>query len=191
MLTTVASSTTMSWARPTVPRISHRRGARAAAVPAMGTALALVSLIALTYRGSGVHGFLHGCGAATRCGRVRGRHEVVRESPPPPAMARISSRQAASMLPKGLPYRAVGCEQRRKAVVVAHHHRAGELAADRLDLDPVSGGPKVAHRIPPSSVLQCLHDWRSPEALPGPAGRLRPRLRLSRRRHRHVSAADG
>jgi hypothetical protein len=26
MFTIVASSTTMSWARPTVPRISHRRG---------------------------------------------------------------------------------------------------------------------------------------------------------------------
>jgi hypothetical protein len=83
-------------------------------------------------------------------------------------MARISSPPAASMFPKGIPHRAVRCEQRRKAVVAAHHHRAGELAADRLDLDPVSGGLKVAHRIPSSSALQCLHDWRSPEALPGP-----------------------
>src|SRR5262249_24627207 len=97
MFTTVASSTTMSWARPTVPRISHRRGGKGGGTRD-GTALALVSLIALTYRGSGVHGFLHGCGAATRCGRVRGRHEVVREGPLPPAMARISSRPAASML---------------------------------------------------------------------------------------------
>src|SRR5215813_15070720 len=86
MFTIVASSTTISWARPTVPRISHRRGSRAASVPAAGTVLALVSLIALTYRGGGVHGFLHGCGAATRRGRVRSLHEIVRESLQPLAM---------------------------------------------------------------------------------------------------------
>jgi hypothetical protein len=47
------------------------------------------------------------------------------------------------------PHRAVRREQRRQAVVVAHHHRIGELAAQRLDLDVVGDGVKVAHR--------CLH----------------------------------
>src|SRR5215470_20423808 len=51
MFTIVASSTTMSWARPTVPKMSHGRGSWVASVPAVGTALVLVSLIALTYRG--------------------------------------------------------------------------------------------------------------------------------------------
>ena len=35
-------------------------------------------------------------------------------------------------------------EQRRAAVVVVRHHRVGELAAQRLDLDAVSDGLKVA-----------------------------------------------
>ncbi len=38
------------------------------------------------------------------------------------------------------PHRAVGCEQRCQAVVVAHHDRVGELAAQRLDLKAISGG---------------------------------------------------
>ena len=36
------------------------------------------------------------------------------------------------------------------AVVVAHHPGVGELAAQRLDLDAVSNGLKVAHRFPPA-----------------------------------------
>jgi hypothetical protein len=35
----------------------------------------------------------------------------------------------------GDPHRAVLGEQRRHAIVVAHHHRVGELATQRLDLD--------------------------------------------------------
>jgi hypothetical protein len=35
----------------------------------------------------------------------------------------------------GDPSRAVLCEQRREAIVVAHHPRVGELAAQRLDLE--------------------------------------------------------
>ncbi len=46
-------------------------------------------------------------------------------------------------------------------VVVAHHPRVGELAAQRLDLEAISDGLKFAHRFPPLSVLRCLHDWRS------------------------------
>ena len=45
-----------------------------------------------------------------------------------------------------------------QAVVVAHHHRVGELAAQRLDLEAISDGLKFAHRFPPLSVLRCLHD---------------------------------
>jgi len=47
----------------------------------------------------------------------------------------------------GHPQRAVRGEQRRHAVVVAHHRRVGELAAQRLDLDAVSDGLKVTHRV--------------------------------------------
>jgi hypothetical protein len=49
------------------------------------------------------------------------------------------------------PPRAVRCEQRREAVVVAHHHGVGELAAQRLDLDAICDRLKVAHRAPPRS----------------------------------------
>jgi hypothetical protein len=45
-------------------------------------------------------------------------------------------------------------EQRREAVVVAHHPRVGELAAQRLDLDAISNGLKVAHRFPPRHIEQ-------------------------------------
>ena len=48
------------------------------------------------------------------------------------------------------PQRAVGRKQRRGAVVVAHHHRVGELAAQRLDLDAIGDGLKVAvHSVTP------------------------------------------
>src|SRR6266511_5495073 len=45
----------------------------------------------------------------------------------------------------GHPQRAVQGEQRRKAVVVAHHHRVGELPAQRPDLDAIRDGLKVTH----------------------------------------------
>jgi hypothetical protein len=53
----------------------------------------------------------------------------------------------------GHPNRAVVCEQRREAVVVAHHQRVGELAAQRVDLGAISDGLKVAHRF---SSLICV-----------------------------------
>jgi hypothetical protein len=43
------------------------------------------------------------------------------------------------------PQRAVRREQRRQALVVAHHGGVGELAAQRLDLDAVGDGCKVGH----------------------------------------------
>src|SRR4029453_1646544 len=80
--------------------------------------------------------------------RVRGLYEVVQQRLP-------SLDRGADLLPAdslgvdvGDPHRAVGCEQRRRAVVVAHHPRIGELAAQRLDLDAVSDGLQVAHRFP-------------------------------------------
>src|SRR6266704_3035159 len=51
------------------------------------------------------------------------------------------------------PPRAVLCEQRRETVVVTHHHRVGELTAQRLDLHAISDGLKVAHRFLPR--LRC------------------------------------
>src|SRR5262249_45408681 len=54
---------------------------------------------------------------------------------------------------RGDPLRAVVCERRRKAVPVAHHQRIGELAAQRLDLEAISDGLKVAHRCRPLSVV--------------------------------------
>jgi hypothetical protein len=41
-----------------------------------------------------------------------------------------------------------GCQ----AGAVAHHRRVGELAAERLDLDAVSDGLKVTHRLPPCHI---------------------------------------
>src|SRR5579875_2756568 len=83
---------------------------------------------------------------------MRGLHEVVHEGRHPLA-------PGADLLPAdelggdvGHPQRAVGCEQRRRAAVVAHHHRVGELAAQRLDLDAVGDRLKVAHRFPPSAA---------------------------------------
>lgn len=49
----------------------------------------------------------------------------------------------------------VRCEQRRQAGSVAHHHRVGELAAQRLDLDAVRDGLEVVHRGPSRSC--CRH----------------------------------
>jgi hypothetical protein len=40
-------------------------------------------------------------------------------------------------------------EQRREAVVVTHHQRVAELAAQRLDLDAIGDCLKVAHLVPP------------------------------------------
>src|SRR5262249_19659854 len=83
--------------------------------------------------------------------RVRGLHEVV------PQSLRQLLDPGADLLPAGElgvdggdPPHAVGCEQRREAVVVAHHPRVGELAAQRLDLGAVGGGLKVAHWVSPS-----------------------------------------
>lgn len=47
----------------------------------------------------------------------------------------------------------------REAVVVAHHRRVGELAAQRLDLDAISNGLKVAHRFPPCHIEQVTAAW--------------------------------
>jgi len=57
------------------------------------------------------------------------------------------------MRTSGIRTRAVVCEQRREAVVVAHHQRVGELAAQRVDLGAISDGLKVAHRF---SSLICV-----------------------------------
>jgi len=38
-------------------------------------------------------------------------------------------------------------EQRREAIVVAHHERIGELAAQCFDLEAIGDGLKVAHRV--------------------------------------------
>ena len=78
---------------------------------------------------------------------MRGLHEVVPETSQP-------LDPGADLLPAdelhvdvGDPPRAVLREQRREAVLVAHHHRVGELAAQRLDLEAISDGLKVAHRF--------------------------------------------
>src|ERR671919_1933962 len=92
--------------------------------------------------------------------RVRGLDEVV-----PEALHPLDT-GADLLLADGLgvdvgdSHRAVLCEQRREAVVVAHHHRVGELTAQRLDLDAVSNGLKVAHRFPPC-LLRYPHDRRA------------------------------
>src|SRR5258708_1046119 len=90
--------------------------------------------------------------------RVRGLHEVVEETLLPFA-------PGAELLPAnglnvdgGDPHHAILGEQRREAVVVAHHHRVGELAAQRLDLDAINNALKVAHWFPLSSVWITHHD---------------------------------
>src|SRR5262249_57056759 len=76
--------------------------------------------------------------------------------------------------------RAVVGEQRRAAVVVVHHRRVGELAAQRLDLDSVSDGLKVAHRFPTFICVAVCARLAVPRgAFPSPAERLRPWLRLT------------
>src|SRR5262245_28931845 len=87
--------------------------------------------------------------------RVRVLHEEVPLGLQP--LAPGAALFPAGLLGRGVghPQHAVGCEPRREAGAVAHHRRIGEFAAQRLDLDPVSDGLKVAHLFPPSSVL-CL-----------------------------------
>src|SRR5690349_21689984 len=100
-----------------------------------------------------------GCGVAVELDRARvgGLHEVIRESLPPLAEGANLLRAGGLDGALGDPHYAVAGEQRREAVMVVHHHRVGELAAQRLDLDAVSDGLRVAHWFPafqPSSVLR-------------------------------------
>src|SRR6266702_8596158 len=85
--------------------------------------------------------------------RVHGLREVVQESLQPLAPGADLLTADGVGVDVGDPHRAVVCKQRRDAVVVAHHRRVGELAAQRLDLDAISDGLKVAHRFPPSSAF--------------------------------------
>src|SRR5262249_46804955 len=129
-LTMVASSTTISCAVAMIKRARPSRGLAAAAAAAPGAAVRLVigrawDMGVLLVGLATVVCMPHGVSSllARRCGGPR--------DPP----------------------RVVVCEQRRKAVPVAHHRRIGELAAQRLDLEAISDGLKVAHRCPPLSVL--------------------------------------
>ena len=89
--------------------------------------------------------------------------------------ARISS-WLTNALSMWHPPRAVLCEQRREAVLVAHHRGVGELAAQRLDLEAVSDGLKVAHRLLPSSAPSGCRCGSS-RTRPDPFGIGRNRLR--------------
>src|SRR5215471_1491170 len=89
--------------------------------------------------------------------RVRGLHEVV------PQILLQPLDPGADLFPAGElgadggdPPHGVVREQRREAVVIVHHPRVGELAAQRLDLDAVSDGLKIAHRFPCLSSVLCL-----------------------------------
>jgi hypothetical protein len=85
--------------------------------------------------------------------RVRGLHEVVPETLRKPLDAGADLVPADELdVDDGDPPHGVLCEQRREAVVVAQHPRVGELATQRLDLDAIGDGLKVAHRFPPSVV---------------------------------------
>jgi hypothetical protein len=63
---------------------------------------------------------------------------------------------------------AVLCEQRREAVVVAHHRGVGELAVQRVESRRDPHGLKVAHRVPPCHIEQVTAGWTwcSPSLLP-------------------------
>jgi hypothetical protein len=63
--------------------------------------------------------------------------------------ARISSRLTASALMWGIRTTPSSANSDAKALVVAHHHRVGELAAQRLDLGAISDVLKVVHRVVP------------------------------------------
>jgi hypothetical protein len=54
------------------------------------------------------------------------------------------------------PHRTVLYKQRCQAVVVAHRRRVGALGAQRLDLDAISDGLKVAHRLALSGTAPAL-----------------------------------
>src|ERR1017187_1259984 len=84
--------------------------------------------------------------------RVHGLHEVVPDTLQPldPDADLLPADELGDV---GDPPRAVLREQRGEAVVVAHHSRVGELAAQRLDLEAVSDGLNVAHWFPSSSVF--------------------------------------
>src|SRR5215467_3082592 len=79
--------------------------------------------------------------------RVRGLHEEVppRHQPLAPGTDLLPAVELGGDV--GHPQNAVVGKQRHKAVPVAHHHRVGELAAQRFDLDAVSNGLKVPHRF--------------------------------------------
>ncbi len=62
---------------------------------------------------------------------------------------RVCSRLTASALMSGIRTAPSWVNQRRHAVVAAHHHRVGELATRHLDLDAVSDSLNVAHRFLP------------------------------------------
>src|SRR5262249_62187897 len=80
--------------------------------------------------------------------RVDGLHEVVHETRHSLAIGAdlLLARELNGDMGHS-PY-AVRCEQRRHAVVVTHHYRVGELTAQRLDVEAVDDGLKIAHRFP-------------------------------------------
>jgi hypothetical protein len=84
--------------------------------------------------------------------RVRGLHHGVPQTRSRAIPARISSRPTSSTLPSGIRHAPswVNSDAKRSQ---SHHRRVGELAAQRLDLEAISDGLRVAYRFPPLSVL--------------------------------------
>jgi hypothetical protein len=103
--------------------------------------------------------------------RVRGLHEVrplVRQLPGPGL-----DRVPADLLDVGVgdPHHGVVGEQRHEPVQVAHHRRVGELAAKRLDLDPVGDSLQIAHGFLRARWPVCFFSSTTTQALELSGGR--------------------
>ena len=114
--------------------------------------------------------------------RVRGtpaRSERAPHAGSPGAARHQRVRRGVVSAGVGDPHRAIGCEQRRDAVVVAHHRRIGELAAQRLDLDAVSYGLKgrssvSSHGRPRAAGGLAARQWRRTRRPAGLSSRFLP-----------------
>jgi hypothetical protein len=88
--------------------------------------------------------------------RVRSLHEVLPEAlhPLDPGVD-LSSADELDVDVRNPPHALVR-KQRLEAIVVTHHQRVDELAAQRLDLDAIRDGPKVACASRPAGLVRCL-----------------------------------
>src|SRR3954468_12758908 len=98
--------------------------------------------------------------------RVGVLHEVVPETLHPLDAGADLLAAGGLRIDVGHPHRAVLCKQRGQAIVVTHHHRVGELGAQRFDLDAISDGLKVAHHRMARLSVSWVSNTASPRIIP-------------------------